>query len=85
MNPYGHGLERNDANYTPLTPVSFLAKAAYVYSQRVAVIHGDVRRTWDETYRRSRQLASPSHCLVHLPWSLSCCRSSDCTARLRTP
>jgi len=58
MNPYGHGLERNDANYTPLTPVSFLAKAAYVYPQRVAVIHGDVRRTWDETYRRSRQLAS---------------------------
>jgi fatty-acyl-CoA synthase len=58
MNPYAHGLERNAANYTPLTPVSFLAKAASVYPERVAVIHGDVRRTWKEVYGRSRRLAS---------------------------
>jgi len=51
-------LERNAANYTPLTPVSFLAKAAYVYPERVAVIHGDVTRTWRDTYARCRQLAS---------------------------
>jgi fatty-acyl-CoA synthase len=58
MNPYEHGLERNDANYTALTPVSFLAKAAYVYPEQTAVIHGDVRRNWREVYERSRKLAS---------------------------
>jgi len=55
---YERGLERNPANYTPLTPVSFLAKAAYVYPDRTAVIHGEVRRTWKETYARCRKLAS---------------------------
>jgi fatty-acyl-CoA synthase len=58
MNPYQTGLERNEANYTALTPVSFLAKAAYVYPERVAVIHGGLRRTWGEVYVRSRRLAS---------------------------
>src|SRR5258708_34470369 len=57
-NPYEHGLERNAANYTPLTPVSFLAKAAHVYPERTALIHGAVRRNWRETYQRSRRLAS---------------------------
>ncbi|MBC8024332.1 MAG: acyl-CoA synthetase [Burkholderiales bacterium] len=58
MNPYEKGLDRNDANYTPLTPVSFLAKAANVYPDRLAVVHGDLRRTWSEVYERSRRLAS---------------------------
>ena len=58
MDPYGKGLDRNEANYTPLTPVSFLAKAAYVYPDRVAVIHGGLRRTWRDVYSRSRQLAA---------------------------
>ncbi len=56
--PYASGLDRNEANYTPLTPVSFLAKAAYVYPERVAVIHGGLRRTWKEVYARCRRLAS---------------------------
>src|SRR5512139_1522077 len=56
--PYASGLDRNEANYTPLTPVSFLAKAAYVYPDRVAVIHGGLRRTWREVYARCRRLAS---------------------------
>jgi len=55
--PYG-GLERNAANYTALTPVSFLAKAAYTYPDRVAVVHGALHRTWSETYTRCRRLAS---------------------------
>ncbi len=55
---YEHGLDRNAANYAALTPVSFLAKAAYVYPERTAVIHGAVRRTWGETYARCRRLAS---------------------------
>ena len=56
--PYAKGLERNSANYTPLTPVSFLAKAAYTYPLRTAIVHGEVRRTWQETYARCRRLAS---------------------------
>jgi len=56
--PYESGLEPNPANYTPLTPVSFLAKAAYTYPDRIAVIHGSMRRTWKETYARARRLAS---------------------------
>src|SRR5260221_13089854 len=58
MNAYEQGLEPNDANYTPLTPVSFLAKAASVYPERTAVIHGVVRRNWREVYARARRLAS---------------------------
>ncbi|HET9470126.1 MAG TPA: AMP-binding protein, partial [Usitatibacter sp.] len=57
-NVYAQGLDRNRANYTPLTPVSFLAKAAAVYPDRVAVVHGSLRRTWRETYERARRLAS---------------------------
>jgi len=56
--PYAGGLEPNAANYTPLTPVSFLAKAAYTYPQRVAIIHGELRQTWKQTYERARRLAS---------------------------
>jgi fatty-acyl-CoA synthase len=56
--PYAQGLDRNEANYTPLTPVSFLAKAASVYPDRIAVVHGESRRTWRETYARCRRLAS---------------------------
>ena len=56
--PYDQGLERNQANYTPLTPVSFLAKAAYTYPLKTAIIHGEVRRNWRETYERCRRLAS---------------------------
>ena len=58
MNAYEKGLERKEANYTPLTPVSFLAKAARVYPERTAVIHGAVRRNWREVYQRARRLAS---------------------------
>jgi len=57
-NAYAQGLDRTAANYTPLTPVSFLAKAAAVYPERIAVIHGGLRRTWRETYARARRLAS---------------------------
>jgi len=56
--PYAQGLERNPANHAALTPVSFLAKAAAVYPDRLAVVHGEVRRTWAQTFARCRQLAS---------------------------
>jgi fatty-acyl-CoA synthase len=57
-NPYRQGLDRNAANYVPLTPVSFLARAADVYPDRVAVIHGNWRLNWREVYARARALAS---------------------------
>ncbi|WP_175685514.1 acyl-CoA synthetase [Burkholderia anthina] len=52
------GLGRRDANYVPLTPIDFLVRAAEVYGARLAIVHGDVRRTWGETYTRAKQLAS---------------------------
>src|SRR5438270_11817782 len=55
---FDHNLEKNPANYSSLTPLSFLERAAYVYPQRVSVIHGAQRYTWGETYARCRRLAS---------------------------
>jgi len=57
-NPYRQDLDRNPANHVPLTPISFVVWAADVYPERCAVIHGPIRRTWSEMYRRARQLAS---------------------------
>ncbi|HRP25632.1 MAG TPA: acyl-CoA synthetase [Thauera sp.] len=56
--PYAVGLEKNAANYVPLTPLTFLERSAYVYPDRVAVIHGARRQTWRESYARCRRLAS---------------------------
>jgi fatty-acyl-CoA synthase len=58
INPYEFGLEKNSANYVPLTPVSFIERAALVYPNHVAVIHGDLRITWKECYARCLRLAS---------------------------
>ncbi|MBM3391655.1 MAG: acyl-CoA synthetase [Betaproteobacteria bacterium] len=57
-NPYQSGLDRTAANYTPLSPLSFLERTASVYPQRTSVIHGARRYTWAETYARCRRLAS---------------------------
>ncbi|MDQ5850458.1 MAG: AMP-binding protein, partial [Pseudomonadota bacterium] len=55
---FAQNLGKNAANYAPLTPLSFLERAAYVYPRRVSVIHGAQRHTWKETYERCRRLAS---------------------------
>ncbi len=55
---YLTGLDRNRANYAPLNPVTFLERAAAVYPDRPAVVHGAIRHTWRETYVRCRRLAS---------------------------
>ncbi len=55
---YNENLGRNDANFTPLTPLSLIRRAAWVYPDRAAVIHGSRRFTWAETYARCRRLAS---------------------------
>ncbi|MDB5872622.1 MAG: acyl-CoA synthetase [Ramlibacter sp.] len=51
-------LPRCQANFAPLSPLSFIERTAELYPERVAVIHGGLRRTWGETYSRCRQLAS---------------------------
>jgi fatty-acyl-CoA synthase len=57
-NIFEQDLPRNEANHAPLTPLSFIERTAEVYPARLAVIHGDLRRTWSEVYSRCRQLAS---------------------------
>jgi 3-(methylthio)propionyl---CoA ligase len=57
-NPFDVHLDRNDANYVPLSPLSFLPRAAEVYPDRVAIVHGKRRYTWRQVYERSRRLAS---------------------------
>src|SRR5690606_37583187 len=57
-NPYRQDLDRNPANHVALTPLSLLEWAADVYPGQLAVIHGDIRRSWAEVRERSRRLAS---------------------------
>src|SRR5512141_2074877 len=57
-NPFEADLDRNAANYTPLSPLSLIARTAYTYPRHLAVVHGERRYTWAETYARARRLAS---------------------------
>jgi fatty-acyl-CoA synthase len=56
--PYDTDLDRNPANYQPLTPLGFLERAASVFPQHTAIIHGPLRRTYAEFYARARRLGS---------------------------
>jgi 3-(methylthio)propionyl---CoA ligase len=56
--PYDTDLDRNPANFQPLTPLGFLERAASVFPQHTAIIHGPLRRTYAEFYARARLLAS---------------------------
>jgi fatty-acyl-CoA synthase len=58
QNQYNVGLDKNAANYVPLTPVSFLARSATVYPNNTSVVYEDRRFTWGETYGRCRRFAS---------------------------
>ncbi len=55
---YQSGLDKNEANFTPLSPLTFIERAAYVYPDRLAVVYGEMRQSWSETYARCRRLAS---------------------------
>jgi fatty-acyl-CoA synthase len=55
---YESGLDRNAANYQPLTPLTFLERAAAVFPNRTAIIHGNQRFTYADYYARARKLAS---------------------------
>ncbi|KZL23371.1 Long-chain-fatty-acid--CoA ligase [Pseudovibrio sp. WM33] len=51
-------LPKTEANYTPLSPLSFLERAAKVFPSHTAIIHGKIRRSYKEFYERSIKLAS---------------------------
>ena len=57
-NPYKMGLDKNPANFVSLSPLSFIARSAYIYPEKVAVIYNEHRFTWAQTYERCRRLAS---------------------------
>lgn len=58
LSPFDSGLERGQANYKGLSPLSFLKRSAHVYPHKVAVIHGERRYTYAQFYDRCRRLAS---------------------------
>src|SRR6187431_2578348 len=51
-------LKPGTANHTPLSPISFLPRAAEIYPDRVAVVHGDLKFTYREFFERAKRLAS---------------------------
>src|ERR671913_384522 len=57
-NVYDTDLDKNPANFQPLTPLAFLERAASVHPDRAAIIHGSLRRSYRDFYVRSRRLAS---------------------------
>lgn len=63
VNPYNQDLDANSANYQPLTPLSFLERAADVFPEFTAIVHGNLRRSYAEFYLRSKKLALS---LIHI-------------------
>jgi fatty-acyl-CoA synthase len=57
-NIYDQDLDQNKANYQPLTPLTFLERAATVFPDHIAVVHGEIQISYAEFYRRCRQFAS---------------------------
>jgi fatty-acyl-CoA synthase len=57
-NIYELNLSKNNANFLPLTPLSFIERTAAVYPNRLSIVHGNKQFTWLETYSRCCQLAS---------------------------
>ena len=56
-NQFEQGLERNAANFTPITPLLFIERVAQVYPERIAIVHGNLRQTWKQTYERCCRFA----------------------------
>ncbi|SNY90946.1 fatty-acyl-CoA synthase [Cohaesibacter sp. ES.047] len=57
-NPFSKHLDQNPANYVPLSPVTFLERAALTYPDHTAWVHGQTREKYADFYTRCRQLAS---------------------------
>jgi len=58
QSPYETDLDRNPANFQPLTPLTLLERAAQVFPDQLAIVHGPLRRNYREFYARSRKLTS---------------------------
>ncbi|MBX7164783.1 MAG: acyl-CoA synthetase [Pirellulales bacterium] len=58
MNPYEQHLDRNPANYVPLSPLGLLERAAAVFPEHLAYVHGQRQASYAEFFARSRRLAS---------------------------
>src|SRR6201989_815444 len=58
QNQYDIGLDKNPANYVPLTPLSFIARTAAIYPNHVSAVYEGTSFTWPETYARCRRFAS---------------------------
>ena len=58
LSPYDRDLDRNPANFQPLTPLTFLERSAAVFPDRLAIAHGALRRTYREFHARTKKLAS---------------------------
>ncbi len=58
MSAYDHDLDKNAANFQPLTPLSFLERSAAVYPDRIAIIHGQSRTSYRDFYARCRRLGA---------------------------
>ncbi len=61
------GLERTTANHVALTPLSHLNRAASVWPGRIALVHGDIRRTYAQYRDRVTRLASALHTMGVAP------------------
>lgn len=57
-NPYSQNMDRNNANFVALSPLSFIERTARIYPQRTAIIYGQRRQSWGETHVRCLRLAS---------------------------
>ena len=57
-NQFSADLDKNAANYSPLSPLTFIERAASVYPERPAIIYRGREQNWAETYRRCRRFAS---------------------------
>ena len=58
VSPYDRDLDRNPANFQPLTPLTFLERSAAVFPNRLAIAHGPLRRNYREFHARTKMLAS---------------------------
>mgnify|MGYP005684144271 CR=1 FL=1 len=58
MSHYETNLDKNDANYVPLTPLTFLKRAYEIYPNYEAVIYEDRKYTWSQVYKRTVKFAS---------------------------
>ncbi|MBV9907376.1 MAG: AMP-binding protein, partial [Hyphomicrobiales bacterium] len=58
LSPYDRDLDRNPANFQPLTPLTFLERSAAVFPDRLAIAHGTLRRNYREFHARTKRLAS---------------------------